>query len=111
MTTFRSVLLVLLYGGSLAALAQSDVQKGKALFQEKGCSHCHTLSDAGSGGTIGPRLDGVGKRLKRDQIEHQITFGGGNMPPFGEALTPEEIHQLTEYLSRAKKEIKVKPQP
>ena len=104
----RIVPALLLLASALATQAESDAQKGKALFQEKGCAHCHALTDAGTTGDIGPRLDGVGKRLKKDQIEHQITVGGGNMPPFGEALSPEEIHQLVDYLSRSKKEIKVR---
>ncbi len=95
--------------GPTVVSGESDAKKGRSLFQEKGCTHCHTIE--GAGGTIGPRMDGVGKRLNKDQIVHQITFGGNNMPPFGDALTPEEIHQLVEYLSRSKKEIKPPPAP
>ncbi len=104
--TLRQAAAFFFLCGSVYTSAESDAVKGKALFQEKGCAHCHTLTDAGAGGSIGPRLDGVGKRLKKEQIEHQITFGGNTMPPFGEALSPDEIHQITAYLSRAKKEIR-----
>lgn len=99
-----SLCLLLLLCCSNAGAAESDAQKGKGLFQEKGCTHCHTIE--GAGGTIGPRLDGVGKRLSKEQIAHQITFGGNNMPPFGEVLAAEEIQQLVEYLRRAKKDIR-----
>jgi len=34
-----------------------DVEAGKAAFADKGCNSCHTLTAAGSNGTIGPDLD------------------------------------------------------
>src|SRR4051812_22671583 len=58
-------------GGSQTA------SKGKQLFSAK-CGSCHTLADAGTGGTFGPNLDD----LKPDKalVLHQIANGGGGMP-------------------------------
>ena len=45
-----------------------------------------------------PSLREVSKRLNQEQIRHQIHDGGQMMPPFGEALTGEEIEQLSVFL-------------
>jgi cbb3-type cytochrome c oxidase subunit III len=42
-------------GGSIVN-ASSDKENGRKMFQDK-CAGCHTLSAAGSSGTIGPNLD------------------------------------------------------
>ena len=75
-------------GGSTAA--------GKVIF-EQNCGGCHTLSDAGTTGTVGPNLDD----LAPDQatVEKQVTNGGGAMPPFKGALTPEQITEVAAYVS------------
>jgi mono/diheme cytochrome c family protein len=71
---------------------------GHALFEARGCAQCHQID--GKGGHRGPDLSGVGRRLKRDAIEHQITAGGGAMPAFGEAIPKDEIAALTVYLGK-----------
>ncbi len=35
---------------------------GRSLFAKYGCSGCHTLSDAGATGQVGPNLNGIGVR-------------------------------------------------
>src|SRR5215207_9046958 len=40
-------------GGS----AEGDAAAGKTVFASAGCASCHTLSDAGSTGNVGPNLD------------------------------------------------------
>ena len=69
----------------------------KLLF-ESNCGSCHTLSDAGTTGKIGPNLD----QLKPSEAaaEKQITNGGGGMPPFKRQLTPEQIKALAAYVHR-----------
>lgn len=71
---------------------------GAALFQEKGCVACH--GERLEGGDKGPNLRGVGRRLKREQIERQIKEGGNNMPPFGDVLESSEVTALVEYLGK-----------
>ena len=79
-----------------------DLHSGAALFHEKGCEHCHGVNGVGIQGKA-PSLLTVGKRLKRDAIEKQIHDGGQNMPPFGDALQPDEITALVNMLAKQKK--------
>jgi quinoprotein glucose dehydrogenase len=54
-------------------LSGGDAQAGKKVFFERAeaeCLRCHKL--AGQGGTVGPALDGVGKRLTAEQILESI---------------------------------------
>lgn len=54
-------------------LEGGNAQNGRRLFFEKPetqCSRCHLV--ANNGGTVGPALDGVGKRLSRRQILESI---------------------------------------
>ena len=82
------------------------------LFHERGCEHCHGVD--GRGGELGPDLSTVGKRWKKPQIEHQIHDGGGGMPAFADALQPDEITALVEYLHTKRKALRKQrsePQP
>jgi mono/diheme cytochrome c family protein len=74
------------------------------LFHEKGCEHCHGPN--GSGGDLGPDLSTVGRRLKKEQIEHQIHDGGASMPAFGDVLQPDEIKELVDFLYAKRKAVK-----
>ena len=80
----------------------ADVPAGAVLFHEKGCEHCHGVNGVGIPGKA-PSLLTVGKRLKKDAIEKQIHDGGQNMPPFGDALQPDEITALVDMLAKQKK--------
>ncbi len=62
------------------AYSSKSKDSGATLFHEKGCEHCHGVN--GRGGDLGPDLSTVGKRLKKQQIEHQIHDGGAAMPAF-----------------------------
>jgi mono/diheme cytochrome c family protein len=80
----------------------SDSKKsGALLFHEKGCEHCHGVD--GRGGDLGPDLSTVGKRLKKQQIEHQIYDGGAAMPAFRDVLQPDEIKELVNFLHAKRK--------
>ena len=89
-------------GGQLAA-------DGQQLFDEQGCSGCHTLAAAGAAETIGPDLDEVLPQRSAAQIEESIVdpdaelsqgFARGIMPDtFEDALSPEELDTLVRYLS------------
>ena len=71
---------------------------GRSIFVAN-CGSCHTLSDAGTGGTVGPVLDGLG--LSSEQVETQVREGGTVMPSFEGTLTDEEIAEVSAYVAAA----------
>jgi ubiquinol-cytochrome c reductase cytochrome b subunit len=71
-------------------------RRGAALVQSKQCRNCHALS--GDGGLRGPALDGVARRLTRDQLIRQVIQGGGNMPAYGKNLRPAEVTALVAFM-------------
>lgn len=81
---------------------------GAVLFHEKGCEQCHGVDGIGVADR-GPDLSLVGKRLKKEAIEHQIHDGGGGMPAFGDILQPDEVQQLVEFLAAKKKPAMSRP--
>jgi mono/diheme cytochrome c family protein len=85
-----------------AHASAANLPSGAVLFHEKGCEHCHGVNGVGIPGKA-PSLLTVGKRLKKDAIEKQIHDGGQNMPPFGDALQPDEITALVNMLAKQKK--------
>ncbi len=70
-------------------------EAGKAVFVAN-CGTCHTLSDAGTTGTIGPGLDDIA--LSEAAIEEQVREGGGGMPAFEGQLDDQEITDVAEYV-------------
>jgi mono/diheme cytochrome c family protein len=79
-------------GGGAAASAE-----GKQIFTQS-CGTCHTLSDAGTNGTVGPNLD----QLKPDKarVENAIKNGGagtGAMP--ANIVTGSEAEAVATYVS------------
>ncbi|MGC9157949.1 MAG: cytochrome b N-terminal domain-containing protein [Terracidiphilus sp.] len=71
-------------------------RRGALVFQDKQCRNCHSLG--GVGGRRGPALDAVAARMTEDQIIRQVLQGGGNMPAYGNALSPAETDALTRFL-------------
>jgi mono/diheme cytochrome c family protein len=69
---------------------------GEEIFVDN-CGTCHTLSAAGTTGTVGPSLDGVG--FDASAIETQVRNGGGGMPAFEGELTDEEIVAVSTYVA------------
>jgi mono/diheme cytochrome c family protein len=63
----------------------------------------------GLGTARAPSLSTVGKRLHRDEIEHQIRDGGKQMPPFQDVLDDDQIRKLVDYLAHKKKAPKTLP--
>ena len=61
------------------------------------CGSCHTLSDAGTTGAIGPNLDTL--KPPQDVVEEQVTNGGSAMPPFAGTLTEQQITDVAAYVS------------
>jgi ubiquinol-cytochrome c reductase cytochrome b subunit len=71
-------------------------RQGALVFQVKQCHNCHSLD--GKGGERGPALDRVAVRLTQDQLIRQVIQGGGNMPAYGNNLSPAETTALVSFL-------------
>ena len=85
-------------GTTPAPAGQGDAAAGMAVFTgSAGCSGCHTLADASATGNVGPNLDDL--KPTYDQVEKQVTNGGGGMPPFKGQLTPAQIKAVAQYVS------------
>ena len=80
-----------------------------ALLREKGCVGCHAID--GAGPPIGPSFDGMGRRLRPDQIRRGIllpnadTAAGyeqfaGTMPAtFGQQLSGAQLEAIVQFLA------------
>jgi len=80
------------------ASGQGDAAAGKAIFTgTAGCGGCHTLSDAGTSGAVGPNLDAL--KPSFDKVVTQVTNGGRVMPPFKGTLTEQQIQDVAAYVS------------
>lgn len=90
--------IMLLLAGSPLASGSSASQRarGAAVFTQSGCQHCHSMR--GVGGTKGPDLSRVGRRLKVAQMRQQIVNGSKVMPAFGDILQETELSDLITYL-------------
>jgi mono/diheme cytochrome c family protein len=78
--------------------AEGDAAAGKAVFAgSAGCTGCHTLSDAGATGTVGPNLDEA--MPSSDLVIDRVTNGQGVMPPFKGTLTEQQISDVAAYVS------------
>lgn len=79
------------------AIALSAPMTGEDLFKSLGCRGCHLAG--GSGGSLAPPLDGLGKRLSVEQIRQVLTVRreASIMPSYG-YLTEPELATLQDYL-------------
>ena len=102
------VALVLMLGGvacggddnESATTEETTTEAGTAAGREvfvANCGSCHTLSDAGTSGQVGPNLDTIG--LDASAVENQVRNGGGAMPPFEGQLSDDEIAQVAAYVA------------
>ena len=90
--------------GEQVMVAKVGVSPGAAVFQSKGCMNCHSLH--GTGGTFGPALDTVGRRMTMEQIEHYVrdpksVNPKSQMPPQKE-LSARELEEVAKFLSSLK---------
>lgn len=101
---------------SVSSLPEDPTEAGLFVFEKFGCAACHTLSDAGATGTVGPNLDQVsqvaaqrvGDMGAEDYVRQSILepnahvvegFDAGMMPAdFGERMTTEELNAIVNYL-------------
>ncbi len=72
-------------------------RQGALVLQEKQCRNCHSIG--GAGGLRGPKLDAIAVRMTEDQMIRQVLQGGGNMPAYGNALSPSETTALVRFLT------------
>ena len=96
----KAVADVAAYVGAVAGtgLTAETPMDGKSIFTAS-CGGCHTLADAGTGGTIGPNLD-QSKPSKALAVD-RVTNGQGVMPPFKDSLDAAQIAAVAEYVSSA----------
>ncbi len=101
------VTIVVAVLGSAAALAQDDAAiqaKGKEIFAQQHCSMCHAIE--GKGNKNMP-LDGVGSKLKPEQIRKYIISprevkADSKMKAYP-SLSTADLDALVDYLSSLKK--------
>jgi ubiquinol-cytochrome c reductase cytochrome b subunit len=72
-------------------------RQGAIVLQDKQCRNCHSIG--GAGGLRGPALDAIAARMTEDQMIRQVLQGGGNMPAYGNALSPSETTALVGFLT------------
>jgi mono/diheme cytochrome c family protein len=98
--TLRSVALVPLalilfaLGGCAIKHPTADLVRGKQLFVQK-CGVCHTLSHAGSTGSIGPNLDDAFRQDRADGIKSTSIEGfvdGWIQFPNSQGVMPKMIY-------------------
>jgi mono/diheme cytochrome c family protein len=77
--------------------AEGDPANGKEIFAAQACGSCHTLSDAGTSGTIGPNLDD--SQPDFELVVERVTNGSGAMPSFSDKLSEDEINDVAAYVS------------
>jgi ubiquinol-cytochrome c reductase cytochrome b subunit len=75
------------------------VRQGAAVYQAKHCNACHSVN--GTGGKIGPALNGLSKRQTRSWVEDhfadpQKLSPGTSMPPY--PMSVQDRDHLTSYL-------------
>jgi mono/diheme cytochrome c family protein len=73
-----------------------DAEAGAEVWAANGCGSCHTLSAAGSTGTVGPSLDET--QPSYELAVTRITLGQGAMPAFGDQLEPQQIADVAQYI-------------
>ena len=76
--------------------AQNASAEGKQVFIQN-CKGCHTLSDAGATGSVGPNLDDL--KPPKATVVRQVNNGGGPMPAFKGKLTDAQIDAVSTYVS------------
>ncbi len=104
--------------GALAEAGLADATSGDQIFVAAGCGGCHTLSDAGTNGNIGPSLNELStaarkfgqqrKQSPEQYVRESIlkpeaftvpSFRAGVMPSgYGDRLTPAQVKTLVQYL-------------
>jgi len=78
--------------------AEGDPVAGKEIFLgASACGGCHTLSDAGTTGAVGPNLDD--SQPSAELVTDRVTNGQGGMPSFSSTLSEQQIADVAAYIS------------
>lgn len=83
---------------------EDEINKGKELYDAKGCKTCHTISE---GGIVGPNLKRVGDRMENGFIFFHLKDPHHEVPDAIEPnynLSDEEATALTHYMMSCKDE-------
>jgi mono/diheme cytochrome c family protein len=83
------------YAGGGSGSGSGGAADGKKVFTAT-CGSCHTLSAAGTSGTIGPNLDDT--TLSASEIEATVRSGRGAMPAFAGQLSDAEIAAVAAFV-------------
>ena len=94
--TVLAIVLIPSSHGAATPVTPAAVATGKAVFAGN-CVSCHTLTDAGSAGTVGPNLDQA--KPAASLVVERVTNGQGGMPPFSGRLSKAEIAAVAAYVS------------
>lgn len=78
---------------------EGDAAAGKSVFASAGCGSCHTLADAGAGGSVGPNLDET--KPAAELVVDRVTNGLGAMPAFKGQLDEQQIQDVAAYVVQA----------
>jgi mono/diheme cytochrome c family protein len=81
---------------TVAAQDAKKIEAGKALFTAQKCTQCHKVG--GVGGKLASELDGVGKKLKEEEIRQWLTNPG----PLEAKITPKPKVTMSGYLKTHK---------
>jgi mono/diheme cytochrome c family protein len=86
-------------GGERTSSARPpSLADGRAVFVSAGCGGCHTLSAAGTHGTLGPNFD-TSERLNAAQILQQLDVGAGGMPSYEGRLTERQRRSVSAFVA------------
>lgn len=95
-------------GGGGVVGASGDAASGKQLFVEH-CGSCHTMSDAGTSGTIGPNMDdafagsreqGFEESTFADVVRWQISYPGIGLGMPADLVTGQDADDVAAYVAR-----------
>lgn len=88
------------YVGAVAGTGITAEQPtdGKSIFTAN-CGSCHTLSDAGTSGAVGPNLDDAAPA--KATVVEVVTNGRGAMPSFSDSLDEQQIDAVADYVAGA----------
>ena len=81
---------------STAAPAPAPAADGEQLFIDN-CGSCHTLSKAGTSGSVGPNLDDLAPDAQT--VEDVMASGAGTMPSFADSLSDDERAAIAAYVA------------